>query len=761
MSLTGTYAENVQYLIEMGENIPLANDPTETDIPPQLDSEGRPVIGFGYDLLANVNSANFASDLEAAGVSSSRIAALTAFLNQHKTTPYSSSELTTLQGLASIPTQADAVTLLQISIATAESGLNTLTEKLGIGNIPDSNERAALVDMYYQLPGGGGTSGKNGYFMHKDGSFTNLSLALQSGNRAEAWFQIRYQSSDNGINGNGVVKRRYVDAQLYGLFADPSSPTEAETLQAYQMLTAHRSMIMSYEAQFGVDPYGSDPLGQSTVSGSTQLEQANSSKFYGLAGTPNQVQTLAQVFAPAATEEIQYLESQYSNVLPGIQLSDSPIVGGSGFNVSPVDFFATSPTDEYVNAGISDASTQAEQLNDEEADHILLGSETGDVLIGALGSDILIAQQGNEELDAGRGQDTLIAANGNDTIKLGYQPIPSADVLDFVFPSSSGVVESFTENVDANGSSGLGTIDVNGTSIGAGLIASIDAPDTWADSSGNTYKFISSTNQVAGYSPAQNGQNVGEMKITLGDGNQIDIQGFNLTDASDLGVGTGFLGIYTPPILSLTAGANAGVDPPAPNFTAGSSQSYTVYVDAPSSQAQTVTVTLSGVPASDFGLASGTGVTPLGSNGTFTVTIAAGQTSAAFTLVNTGDVGKAAGMTLTASMANPGDSTGSAITSETLTQSYVEPSPDPFLNNATSTVTGKPTADPNDPSFVYNQYKGGASAGQSEQILLSGSDNYVLENGENDFITGSRRAASSSAARPRRAMTSFSTAPVR
>lgn len=573
-----------------------------------------------------------------------------------------------------------------------------------------SREEEALADMLWN--GGPGLLGHN------------LQNAINSGNGAEAWFQIRYESNGSGNLVN--AGRRYYDAQVFGLYDNPSSPTESDALQAYQMLTANRAVIMKYELTYGSDPYSSNAL-----TPSHQIAGANNS--YGLNGTANQVQTLAQAFDAAANQEIEYLTSLYSTVLPSIQLNDTTTGGASNFSVRSVDFYAASATDTSVNASVSNAPS-AEVASDASADHILLGSETGDTLIGGLGSDIFVAQAGNELLETGVGADTLIAANGNDTIQLGYQLSASAqeDVLDFIFPASSGS----TETIVANNNSGLGALDVNGSALGGVLVASGSTTDSWTDQNGNTYQFISSTNSLTGYSPGQNTQAVGEMVITLGGagGNQIDIWGFSLTQAEDLT--SGFLGIHVPPTLSLTYAANAGVDPPAPNFTAGSTQSYTAWLDAPTTSAETITITLSGAPASDFGLVSGSSIVPINSNGTFTVTIAAGQTSAAFSLVNTGDVGAAANLQLVASMANPDNSTGQVISSTPVTQSYVEPSLDPFVDNATTTVAGTSETDTVS-GFGYTQYTGGDSVGSSDQMILSSGHNYVTENGENDFITES------------------------
>ena len=82
-----------------------------------------------------------------------------------------------------------------------------------------------------------------------------LGQAIASGNRAEAWFQIRYQR--NPHQDPAVARRRYYESQVFGLFDNPGAPTYAEAVQAYQMLTQHRSTIIPYETIFGADPDGS------------------------------------------------------------------------------------------------------------------------------------------------------------------------------------------------------------------------------------------------------------------------------------------------------------------------------------------------------------------------------------------------------------------------------------------------------------------------------------------------------------------------
>jgi Ca2+-binding RTX toxin-like protein len=475
--------------------------------------------------------------------------------------------------------------------------------------------------------------------------------------------------------------------------------------------------IISYEQQFGSNPYGSDPYG---IPAGSQIAAANQN--YSLNGTANQVQTLAQIFDSAAQEEIQYLAAQYSGVLPAIQVDDTGGTSSSSFDVRSVDFYAASPTDQSVDASNAPYAGVAE----EAANHILLGSETGDELIGGQGDDILIAQSGNETLQAGAGSDTLIANSGSDTLRLGG----SSDVVDFVFPSSGSV-----ETVIENNGAGIGSIDISGSQIGSGLKST--GLDTWIDQGLNTYQFVPNPSSTpAGYYPGVSGSNIGELKVVTASGNEIDIWGFDLSQAesSDLG----FLGIALPPTVSLNAGSTNGVDPPAPDFTAGTTQSYTVSVDAPTLSAEAVTVTLTGAPASDFGLVSGTSVIPLTAAGTFTVTIPAGQASTSFSLVNTGDVGSAASLQLVASIPDPIAPTADTISSAALTQNYVEPTDDPFKTPSSGALYFE-AVHTTPGGLAYDAYEGlyNDSLGTSTVSAATGANTYIYTLGEpNSVLNG-------------------------
>ncbi len=194
------------------------------------------------------------------------------------------------------------------------------------------------------------------------------------------------------------------------------------------------------------------------------------------------------------------------------------------------------------------------------------------------------------------------------------------------------------------------------------------------------------------------------------------------------------MGIYLPGTLSLNATANAGIDPPAPNFVEGSAQSYTFSVDAPSTTAQTITVTLSGAIPSDFEATVGDTIEQLNANGTFRVTLAAGETNVSFGLqditADTGssDIASGATLQLAASLPNPDTLVGGTIQATPITFSYVsqgvDTAPPPL---ASDVITGQ-----------YNSGNGVTTYtgdGGEDSIAATGSMNLVnAQNSGNDSI---------------------------
>lgn len=88
---------------------------------------------------------------------------------------------------------------------------------------------------------------------------SHLLADIKGGDRAEAWYEIRYDSNGGPLaDQSGVSQRRYAEAQLldlYGAVSDPNhtgQPTPStiqygDVLDAYQTFTAHRDTIIASE----------------------------------------------------------------------------------------------------------------------------------------------------------------------------------------------------------------------------------------------------------------------------------------------------------------------------------------------------------------------------------------------------------------------------------------------------------------------------------------------------------------------------------
>ncbi len=355
-STNPTYLGERDFLLKVAENDPLrlyglGQGTGSSGLSVTLDSVGRPVIGYGYDLEAHAKNAY--ADLLAAGATiatGTTAATLQSAINGYAA---GTTTLAQLNALIHLPSEAAATTLLNNIALTAETGLDSFLSGLGINwisSVPGSQEYAVLLSMWYQSPGG---SGKNGYFMNSAGQPSQMTQALIAGNRAEVWYQMRYQSSQGD---NGIAKRRYAESAVFGLYNEsnaltsPSSVPPLEAEQVYQMLTKYRStIILKYEKNFGTDPNSANPNMPAN-----QILAANTA--YGLTGS-NAVQTLTQEFNPAAT------------VLDGIY----------GFTFSALNIFDTSaPSAAYNVRTIS-------RTSDTSAD-LLIGGAGNDTLTGGTGS---------------------------------------------------------------------------------------------------------------------------------------------------------------------------------------------------------------------------------------------------------------------------------------------------------------------------------------------------------------------------------------
>jgi GH24 family phage-related lysozyme (muramidase) len=195
-------------------------DPKETAY---LDSKGIPTIGIGFNLktnfLAVLNGFDFNTTVtqvpaEAAYIkeikdlvneSYASNAALNADLNEVMSRHFADTSIP-----AANRTRSAFQFLNDTEIRGVFDGLiESYETKVNnwFAGIPESPERAILASLAWN------NAGKllgNG-----------LKTALQTGNRAEAWFEIRYNS--NGDKLGGIAKRRYYESEVFGLTDNPAA----------------------------------------------------------------------------------------------------------------------------------------------------------------------------------------------------------------------------------------------------------------------------------------------------------------------------------------------------------------------------------------------------------------------------------------------------------------------------------------------------------------------------------------------------------
>jgi len=225
--------------------------------------------------------------------------------------------------------------------------------------------------------------------------------AISTDDRAEAWFQIRYQSN-GGNNKPGIAKRRYYESELFSLYDEgitAATISDPDAHKVYQMYAKNRSLILGYERDFGY-----------------MVAQAESAYV-------TSVQTLTESLQPAA----DYLNSKYVTDTGFTQVNPLSIqvagdAGGSLQGVGTNDPF-TDGNDLLIG---SDVAGVIDTLNGAGGDDVLIGGVGNDVLNGGEGVDLLNGGLGNDTLNGGIGSDIYIykAGDGDDVIidtdKKGY-----------------------------------------------------------------------------------------------------------------------------------------------------------------------------------------------------------------------------------------------------------------------------------------------------------------------------------------------------
>lgn len=296
-------------------------------------------------------------------------------------------------------TQEEARSLLEnASISRYEGPANGL-------NMPYSDERAALVSVTYNRgPGRVNT--------HMQG-FTD---AITDGDRAEAWYQLRYNSRGTNPDPDvqlGLRARRHMESQIFGLYDDPLNVTPEEARNVYQMFQLHRDDILENERNWGVDLDGNRAARDA-------ITQANNN-YPDLVRQYGQAQTLATVLEPARTRLLEELRTEHPDLADRLRnenFATTAIYLDSGRdlrvgnNLRPDQRNSTTQDVDENHAATID-SRRMRGNAEVESNDLLVGGGGDDTLRSHRGNDILIGGEGRDRMEGGEGRDTYVIGAGD------------------------------------------------------------------------------------------------------------------------------------------------------------------------------------------------------------------------------------------------------------------------------------------------------------------------------------------------------------
>jgi len=242
--------------------------------------DGKATIGWGYTFNRNDNHAIWqASGINLTDAQWRDIRAMDAAPARDKT------RLGLAFGRALNEAEAN-----QLLVASADT-YATHADALGM---PDSRERLALISVTYNR----GVGAMRGHA---------LLDAIDNGERAEAWYQLRYNCwGSNAPYEAGLRKRRLVEAQVLGLYDDPADVGPDEARSVFRMVTQHREGIQAVERRFGETLDGQ--------AGLRDLRALANRDYPGVTGQFGQVPTLREALEPARLALLAQLRADYPHL---------------------------------------------------------------------------------------------------------------------------------------------------------------------------------------------------------------------------------------------------------------------------------------------------------------------------------------------------------------------------------------------------------------------------------------------------------------
>lgn len=219
-----------------------------------------------------------------------------------------------------------------------------------VSGIPESYERIALLSIAYTNANIIGPK---------------LISAINNDNRAEAWYEIRYQSNDPEQSQailEGIAKRRYYESEMFGLYKDLSNVTDNEAKNVIKMSLRHEEKISEYDNNYAhkID---------------TATDNANNA--YNLSVLQaGQVQTLE--------ESLKYAKDHL------------------------IEEYASKAKIDNIFVDYTDEGSTSEQNE-------YSGTDENDLIFGGLSNDLLHGGKGNDHIYGDEGVDTVTGGAGKDT----------------------------------------------------------------------------------------------------------------------------------------------------------------------------------------------------------------------------------------------------------------------------------------------------------------------------------------------------------
>jgi Ca2+-binding RTX toxin-like protein len=275
-----------------------------------------------------------------------------------------------------------------------------------------SSERLALLSLAYNGVLGPRRDARGNIIPNKYKS-EKLRQAILDDNRAEAWFQIRYNTNREGWdyilagqlqtnpNDMGLAKRRFEEAALFGLYDPNQSQTSVdEAKQIYRMFQAHRWEILDYENAYGQLPIANMAVLHGRSKRGDEITAARN-QYPTLAGL-HQPSSLLDSLDPAKNALIDDLKSTYAE-LQNLNANDY---------LSTAIFLGNANRTNDLSALITDQEGAEIASKD-----VLIGDIQPDHLRGGKGDDILIGGRGLDvyEFATGDGKDRIVERRDPET----------------------------------------------------------------------------------------------------------------------------------------------------------------------------------------------------------------------------------------------------------------------------------------------------------------------------------------------------------